>query len=101
MLPVLLLVVGCALAGALWWVLNVPRAKSQPVLAGDACIRHGAGRGERPHRPQPLPQGGDRGSRPAAAARSWPRVRHAWHSASALPAGWTYPTPAGGDCCRG
>ncbi|HET9331665.1 MAG TPA: DUF4115 domain-containing protein, partial [Steroidobacteraceae bacterium] len=33
MLPVLLLVVGCALAGALWWVLNVPRAKSQPVLA--------------------------------------------------------------------
>jgi len=33
MLPVLLLVVCCALAGVLWWVLDLPREKAQTVLA--------------------------------------------------------------------
>ncbi len=33
MLPALLLVVGCALAGALWWLLTLPGQKAQPVPA--------------------------------------------------------------------
>ena len=33
MLPALLLVVGCALAGLVWWVLSLPGEKAQPLLA--------------------------------------------------------------------
>ena len=72
MLPVLLLVVGCALAGALWWVLNVPRAKSQPVLAATPESVTAAA-AETPAPPAAGPQGGAAtAAAPATAARATP-----------------------------
>lgn len=52
MLPALLLVVGVALAGAVWWVLKLPGQKAQPVpvslpapLAGSDGAQQGGGSG--------------------------------------------------------
>ncbi|HEV3180862.1 MAG TPA: RodZ domain-containing protein [Steroidobacteraceae bacterium] len=47
-LPALLLVVGCALAGLLWWFLNLPHESAQPLSATPptpASSTSGAGRG--------------------------------------------------------
>ncbi|HYM26748.1 MAG TPA: RodZ domain-containing protein [Steroidobacteraceae bacterium] len=77
MLPVLLLVVGAALAGALWWVLNVPRAKSQPLAATPASVTAPAA--ETPAPPAAAPAGG-------AAAATAPRTTAAAPERSASPA---------------
>ncbi len=70
MLPVLLLVVGCALAGVLWWVLNLPREKSQPVLtATPASVSPPAAAA--PGTARRHCRGRHRGSRARGAAGEW------------------------------
>lgn len=81
MLPVLLLVVGCALAGALWWVLNVPGAKSQPVqVATPVSVAPDAAA---PAAPAAAAEGGTAAATASAAA---PRTTAAAPEGSAQPA---------------
>lgn len=92
MLPVLLLVVCCALAGVLWWVLNLPREKSQPVLAATpASVTAPAA--ETPALPAAAPGAGaaaaPAGSAPAAAGET--RLALTFSAAS-----WVEVSDAGG-----
>jgi len=90
MLPVLLLVVGCALAGALWWVLNVPRAKSQPVLAATPVAVTAPDAGA-PAPPAAAPQVGTAAAAPPATAAGETRLALSFNAAS-----WVDVSDAGG-----
>jgi cytoskeleton protein RodZ len=77
MLPALLLVVGCALAGLLWWLFTLPGEKAQPLpalspAAPAADTAAGAAAPAAPDTGAPQPAATGSATQPAAAAPAAP-----------------------------
>ena len=74
MLPALLLVVGCALAGLLWWLFTLPGEKAQPLPAlspaAPAATAEGAAAQAAPGTGAPQPAAAESATHPAAMTRA-------------------------------
>jgi cytoskeleton protein RodZ len=75
MLPVMLLVVGCAAAGAVWWLMSLPRAKAQPVLTSPAPAAVTAPQAGADAAPQSPAAPGDSGAAAGAAVPGVPAAQ--------------------------